>query len=115
MADDTLEENVPESSSQTGNHRESLNLRNLVMDSPPPQTKSDQECLGVPQSAQYQYNLILIQERFEEFTSSPRLAQSRLLTYRLRPSSMTSRPNSFSNFPGFNLVGSSFPNGQPPF
>lgn len=48
-------------------------------------------------------------------TSSPRLAQSRLLTYRLRPSSITSLPNSFSNFLGFNFVGSSFSNGHPPF
>jgi hypothetical protein len=47
-------------------------------------------------------------------TSSPRLAQSRLLTYRLLPSSITSLPNSFSNFPVFSFVGS-FSNGQPPF
>lgn len=47
-------------------------------------------------------------------TSSPRLAQSRLLTYRLRPSSMTSRPNSFSNLLGGGLLGSESSNGQPP-
>jgi hypothetical protein len=46
-------------------------------------------------------------------TSSPRLAQSRLLTYRLLPSSITSLPNSFSNFFGASFLGSSFSNGHP--
>lgn len=113
MAGGILGESAPESSSRKESHRESPNVRIPVMDSSPRRTRRDPIYLGVLQSVQRQW-MVLILENIG-CTSSPRLAQSRLLTYRLRPSSMTSLPNSFSNLPGLSFVGSPFSNGQPPF